>query len=90
MNIIAYQIEGDISRFIYAVSKTFRIVSVMNYGGMESFLLHSKAVKLSIDVDIHKYLADITEIGYPAYCDYVIRGKAMNGDMANEFNDTHY
>lgn len=85
MNIIAYQLEDDTCRFIYNVSGTFRTVSVMNYGGMASFLSHSGATKLSIDVDIHQYAADMIEIGHLAF-----NSNLLNGDMANEFNESFH
>jgi len=59
MDIIAYQLEDDTCRFIYTVSGTFRTVSVMNYGGMASFLSHSGATKISNEIDIYQYVKDI-------------------------------
>lgn len=59
MNILAYQTEDGVCRFIYTVSGLFRVVSVENYSGMQSFLSHSGATKLSNEIDIYQYCKDL-------------------------------
>jgi hypothetical protein len=62
MNIIAYQTEDGICRFIYNVSQgSFHVVSVENYGGMYDFLKYSGATKLSNNANIHQYAKELEE-----------------------------
>ena len=63
MSIIAYQVEGSTCRFIYSVSGSFRVVSVENHSGMQSFLSHYGNTKINKDVDIYQYCKDI-EVAY--------------------------
>jgi hypothetical protein len=63
MNIIAYQLEDDTCRFIYSVSGSFRVVSVENHSGMQSFLSHYGNTRINKDVDIYQYAKDL-EVAY--------------------------
>ena len=86
MNIIAYQIEDGTYRFIYSASEgLFNVVAVENYRGVDTFLRYSRATKLSNDIDIDEMATDLAK-SYERKWTRV----QLNGDMANEFNDSFY
>lgn len=60
MNILAYQTEDGVYRFIYSKpSGNLDIVSVEDYSGMSTFLKYSGATRIDKDVDIYEYIKDI-------------------------------
>lgn len=67
MNILAYQVEDGTCRFIYSVSGSFRVVSVENHSGMQSFLSHYGNTKINNDIDIYQYCKDMQEEYQLAY-----------------------